>query len=502
MAAPPIILAAAALGIIAILAGTASASGAPKPGRVPGPLPPANLLSTPAYSSLTDAEKVAYLKKKGFPLSTDPALEARIRAAGGLVPTPAAENSTKKTPEEPQMSKAQQDAFVAALRALTVDNEGNILGPVTADAIRLATQTSGRLDKDGFPEAAETLRKFAQLAAEWVAPPLPKDEIPMPPSMPAELAAKVQRFLQNERDPAKIQKLVDALREYKGTPEGKNAIQMLKALMIQIESEEAKREALEKAQEVIETPASKPLPEKSWRIDPNSRVVIVVAPDSGVSAESVVASLQRDVPSLSNIKKSGKNVSLTAINDTGKAFTMKESYFRASFELPVTVISVKQVAEPTAEVLPEPEPARVVIPPAPVPQPPPTPKSAALVAAEAMNSHLRALQSQFGMPSAKGKENVNYIIAFQKLAGLKQDGQAGPGTLAKGATFGATALPLVMYWPVGSNRASVQTYRDTLRRFADEAQAQGNTADANELRMAASYERGQAGVAEYGPALV
>lgn len=499
--ASPVLLAAGALGIIALLAGAASASESPKPGRVPGPLPPANLLSDPSYSRLTDAEKVAYLTKKGYPLSSDPALEARVRAAGGLVQSPAAEKSTQTAPEEPVMSKAQQDAFVAALRALTVDSEGNILGPVTADAIRLATQTSGRLEKDGFPEAAQTLRKFAQLAAEWVAPPEPKDEIPMPPSMPAELAKKVQRFLQNERDPAKIQKLVDALREYKNTPEGKNAIQMLKALMVQIESEEAKREALEKAQEVIETPVSKPLPEKSWRVDANSRVVFVLAPDSGVTAEQVILAVQKKVPDVANIKKSGKNVSITVFNDDAKPFTVKESFIRNEFGVPATIISVKPFVMP-AEVLPEPAPAKVVVPPAPVPQPPPPPKSPALVAAEAMNSHLRAIQSQYGMPGAKGKENVNLIMAFQKLAGLKQDGQAGPGTLAKGATFGATQLPLVMYWPVGSNRSSVQTYRDAIRRFADEVDAQGLPHVANELRMAANYEKGQGGVAEYGPALV
>lgn len=137
----------------------------------------------------------------------------------------------------------------------------------------------------------------------------------------------------------------------------------------------------------------------------------------------------------------------------------------------------------------------------PAPAPTPAPKSAAQQLGDSMALHLKSVQSKHGMPAAKGKEDASIVARFQSKAGLKADGKAGPGTLAKAASLGVSALPLVMYWPAGSSRSSVQVYRDTLRRLAGQASEQGFDSLANELRMVASYERGQGGIAEYGPAL-
>jgi hypothetical protein len=318
------------------------------------------------------------------------------------------------------MSAAQQNAFAQALRALTVDADGNIKGPVTKDSIRLATQIAGRLDKEGFPGPAKTIRALASKAAKMVPSPPPEEEIPMPPQMSPELQKRVQRMLQNERDPAKLAKLIGALKPYAKTSEGRQAIRLIKALIVQIEIEEAQLEALEKTAEVVNTPTGK-----------------------------------EELPDLEEDKGS--------ILDT---------------------------------------PEVIDVPDEPEPQPAPPPKTPVQQAAEKMGAHLKSVQRRDGMPGAKGSEDTSIVARFQSMAGLGADGKAGPGTLGKAVTLGLGNIPLVMYWPRGSSRSSVQIYRDTLRRLAGEAEAQGHKELANEIRMAANNETGQGGIAEYGPALV
>lgn len=490
--------------LLGLFAASASAKEGPGPGPTEGTSPDS---WGSAYHSLSDAEKIALLKQRGLPITADPALAARVQQNGGVVKTPLAESASKKAAPKPVMSTRLQEAFANALRALTVDAEGNITGPVTKEAIRLATQTAGRLDRKGFPDAAKTLREFAKKAAALVPPPKPAEEVPMPPQMPPELQKRVNRMLQNERDPEKLQALVDALKPYAKTPEGKKAIQMIKALIVNIEVEEANREALEKADEVIKTPTgAKTLPDldeedtvTTWKIGANSRVIIIVQPDGSVTADRLISQLKSQVPDLSNIKKvSGGKVSVIAFNDDDTPFKIGPSFLRDEFKVNGTIVSVRPYSAPE-EILAEPE--VVQVPPTPVPQPEPPPKSPVQQAAEAMAAHLKSVQKRYGMPGAKGQEDKSVVIKFQKLAGITADGAAGPGTLGKAATYGVGDLPLVMYWPRGSNLASVQTYRDTLRRLADEAEAQGRADIANQLRMVASYESGQAGVAQYGATL-
>lgn len=324
-----------------------------------------------------------------------------------------------------ELSKAQQEAMAGALRALTVDAQGNIVGPVTADALRFATQTAGRLEEEGFPEAGATLRSFAQKAASYVPPVKPEKQVPLPQGISPELQEKIQKLIQYERDPKKLQAMVDALAPYKNQAAGKMAIDMISALILQIKAQNEAQRALEAADQVMKTPMGEVLPEPEPAAKP-----VAVAPKPVLETPKAVA-----VP-----------------------------------------------AQPKPQVLPE-------------------PKSPVVQAGEAMASHLKSVQSKHGMPGAKGKEDPSITVRFQNLAGITADGKPGPGTIAKLATYGVGNLPLVMYWPSGSNRLSVQKYRDTLRRLASEAEAQGHAPLANELRMVANYEKGQGGIAQYGPAL-
>lgn len=161
--------------------------------------------------------------------------------------------------------------------------------------------------------------------------------------------------------------------------------------------------------------------------------------------------------------------------------------------------AAKAAAVFTPEPAPVPAPLPAPVPPAPEPAPVPVAKTPAQQAAAAMCTHLRSLQKKHGMPGAKGKEDRDIVGRFQALAGIsKVDGLAGAFTIAKAASLGQGSLPLVMIWSAGSSLKDVQQYRDTLRRLADQSAAQGYESLANELRIAAAYERGQGGVAQYG----
>lgn len=129
----------------------------------------------------------------------------------------------------------------------------------------------------------------------------------------------------------------------------------------------------------------------------------------------------------------------------------------------------------------------------PKPDTPPIPpveeKTAAQIFGEQLALHLLNVQSKFGMPGAKGKEDKKLAESFQKSEGLKVDGKPGPGTTLRIAEY-VSNLPLVMYWPVGANKASVADYKKKVIRLADLATG----ARSDELRASAARETGQGGI--------
>jgi hypothetical protein len=152
------------------------------------------------------------------------------------------------------MAETEQRTFAEALRRLTVSGDGKVRGPVTAEAIQFATQVAGRLEGRGLRQAATTLRGFINQASRMVAPPKEEEKIPLPPQMPQSLQDRVQKTLQTERDPAKLQPLITALMPYQKTTAGAMAIKMVRALIVQIESQEAAAEALEATEKVLKAP--------------------------------------------------------------------------------------------------------------------------------------------------------------------------------------------------------------------------------------------------------
>lgn len=137
----------------------------------------------------------------------------------------------------------------------------------------------------------------------------------------------------------------------------------------------------------------------------------------------------------------------------------------------------------------------------PVAPPSPASKTPVETCADTMIAHLHRLQNTYGIPpKCKGKEDQNLIKKFQSLAKLTSpDGKPGPGTLAAAATAGQYNLPYVMYWPKSATSKKVLEYRATLNAIADKLEAT-NPSGAEELRLSATRERGQAGIVGAMPA--
>jgi hypothetical protein len=149
-----------------------------------------------------------------------------------------------------------------------------------------------------------------------------------------------------------------------------------------------------------------------------------------------------------------------------------------------------------------------VIPSGPVPVPAvatpgqaPAAKSKQQILAESVASGLLRLQNAAAgnVKKVQGKEDKSSVSRFQAQEKLTQDGKSGPGTTLAMAKY-TGALPLVMYWPTGSNAQSVYTYRAKLQDLADAADSAGKTQMASDLRASAAAERGQGGIVGTMPA--
>jgi len=146
--------------------------------------------------------------------------------------------------------------MATALQLLTVDPNGNIIGPVTEDAVRNATALAAKLDAAGFPEAAKTIRDFALLAAKKVPTPSQERQIPLPLAcFTVAEQEQVTRLITLERDPRIIRGVVASLKARKVPTECKAqvnaAITTLEAIALQMEAKLAEEEALRKIEEEL-----------------------------------------------------------------------------------------------------------------------------------------------------------------------------------------------------------------------------------------------------------
>lgn len=163
-------------------------------------------------------------------------------------------------PAESDMPASLKDELARALQLLTVDpSTGLVTGPVTEDAIRNATALASRLRTLGFPEAAQALEEIAKQAAKSIPSP-PKDkQAPLPGVSPA-IVDQLNRALKLERDPKKLRAIVETLKKLPPSAERDAFIATFEALILQVEAEEAEKEALRRIEDTIKDPSA-PRPE-------------------------------------------------------------------------------------------------------------------------------------------------------------------------------------------------------------------------------------------------
>lgn len=129
--------------------------------------------------------------------------------------------------------------------------------------------------------------------------------------------------------------------------------------------------------------------------------------------------------------------------------------------------------------------------PAPPPLLPPTPP--VLLAARAMVAQLNDAFRRYGSWTTAAKASLNPEItkAFQRLSGGTPDGKPGPATFLRAAAVGASALPIVPYWPSNATAATVTKYKQMLAELAAKKRAEGKTEEAREIDSTAAREQGQ-----------
>jgi hypothetical protein len=147
-----------------------------------------------------------------------------------------------------------------ALRDLTVNDDGTISGPVTAEAVQRATTVAAQVENAGFPDAARSFRAFIQAAAKKV-PSLAIDKQVKLPGVSPAIVDLVNRAVQLERDPKKLQAILDSLRtSVPPSPERELLIEMLANTIKQVNAAIVMAETLKKTEEVLKSPGLPPQP--------------------------------------------------------------------------------------------------------------------------------------------------------------------------------------------------------------------------------------------------
>lgn len=169
----------------------------------------------------------------------------------------------KKEPKAPakswkEMPPALQEQVAAALGALGVSPATGELGPgpVSPDAIKLATQTAALCESQGFYDVAKELNRLVGLAAKKVPTPPEAETIKAaaPPGLtPAEVEA-IARTLTLDRDPKSIEALIVKLQKLPPSPQRDNFIQMAQALLLQLAAAQSTTQTMQQIEQVITSP--------------------------------------------------------------------------------------------------------------------------------------------------------------------------------------------------------------------------------------------------------
>lgn len=162
-----------------------------------------------------------------------------------------------------------------------------ILGPITKEAVQKATNLAAKLDQAGFPSAAKTINDLAKMASAKLPSPPAVNQIPLPAQcFTTAETENLNRLVAVERDPKKLQAVLDALKARQVPAECsaqvKVFLDMLSALIIQSQAKIDDEIAIHKTEEILKsgapsTPTTAPsLPAPSGALP---RVVVVQSGD-------------------------------------------------------------------------------------------------------------------------------------------------------------------------------------------------------------------------------
>lgn len=391
-------------------------------------------------------------------------------------------------PNQPAMPTSLQQEMISAMMALGVDSAGVVRGPVTAEAVRRATELSSRLEQAGYPEAAAAMRGYAQQASKMLPPPM--TPAPVIPGVPAAMMAAIQRALELERDPAKLEALKAGLKALPPSAERDMLIGALDALILQIRTAQAISTA---ATEIEQMTASPGQPQPGT---PFLTPYPVAVPTPAATGQRILKLTAKPYMTGEDVRAwqlvlaaSGYKVA------TDGVFGPATDAATIDWQKKRGLTGDGDVGPATRAAIGKPPTAPLGVPATASPRPDPAPKSAVQVAAEATATHLRALQQKHGVVGSKGKQDLALVKRFQSAAGGVADGLPGPGTMIALARAGQGQLPAVMYWSkTASKKKDLPKYKSDLGAVAKTARAAGLSTLAAQIEASAARETGAAGM--------
>jgi peptidoglycan hydrolase-like protein with peptidoglycan-binding domain len=339
--------------------------------------------------------------------------------------------------------------------------------PPTAAGVQHATELASRLQQSGYPNEAAAVRACATAAAKLI--PLPPVPPPVIPGVPVELATAIQRALQLERSPEKLEALKNSLKTLPPSAERDMLIGALDALILQIRTAQAVSTAATEIDQATRPPAP-----AAGSLQP--RLLKLTSPNmkgDDVRAWQAV------------LLSSGYPITIDGF------FGPKTSEATKDWQKKRNLSADGVVGPDTRAKIGTPPTAPVSVPATPTPRPDPAPKSAREIAADAMVTHLKALQKKYGVVGSKGKQDAMIVKRFQSSVGEKADGFPGVNTLVAAARAGQGSLPKVMYWPKNATKAKdLVDYRNRLQTLAQTASSAGLHTLASQLVQSAAAEDG------------
>lgn len=191
-----------------------------------------------------------------------------------------------------EMPAALQEQVAAALGQLGVSPATGELGdgPVSADAIKVATQTAALCESQGFYDVAKQLRDYAAQAAAKVptTPAAQAMQQALPPGLTEAQRTAIARTLDMDRDPKIIRALITTLEALPPSAERDHFLDLARALVLQLEAAQSTTQTLQQIDQVIKSPG---IAEVHTAVQPLPPAIIpVLTPPAPAAAPVIVKS--------------------------------------------------------------------------------------------------------------------------------------------------------------------------------------------------------------------